>query len=316
MSADIAMIESAAAAISSVFTNTPVVCNEALDRATGASIFLKVETLTPIRCFKGRGADYLIRTVKDRAPAGVVCASAGNFGQGIAWAGRHYGVKVTVFAALNANPLKLDAMARLGAEVKTVGADLDEAKLAAETYALENGLLFLIDGTHDEGVAGAATIARELTLAYDPFDAILVPLGNGALANGVGTWMKDKSPETSILAVAAEGAPSMEMSWRAQAVKETPSVDTIADGLAVRIPIMSAIETMKETVDDVLLVSDKSMRQAMKLLFETTGLVVEPSGAIGVGAILEQPERFKGKRVATILCGGNVNSEQARQWLF
>jgi threonine dehydratase len=316
MSADLAMIEAAAEAISAVFTDTPVVTNETLDQETGASVFLKVETLTPIRCFKGRGADFLLRSVKDRASTGVVCASAGNFGQGIAWAGRHYEVPVTVFAAINANPLKLDAMTRLGADVKTVGGDLDAAKQAAEAYAAENDLMFFVDGKHDEGVAGAATIARELTRAYDPFDTILVPLGNGALVNGIGTWMKSKSPETEVLAVAAAGAPSMEMSWRAHAVKETPSVNTIADGLAVRIPIMSAVTTMRETVDDVLLVSDDAMRRAMKLLFDTTGLVVEPSGAIGIGALLEQPEKFTGKRVATILCGGNVSAEQARQWLF
>ncbi|MGI9483015.1 MAG: threonine ammonia-lyase [Hyphomicrobiales bacterium] len=310
------MITKAGREISPAFLNTPVVEAEALNEKLGASVSLKVETLTPIRCFKGRGADFLVASIKDGAGKGAVCASAGNFGQGIAWAGRHYGVPVTVFAAKNANPMKLDAMRRLSAEVITTGTDLDEAKDAAENHAAEHGQMFLVDGRHDEGIAGAGTIALELTRDCEPFDIVLVPLGNGALVNGIGTWMKDKSPATKITAVAAEGAPSMEKSWREQRQVETPSVETIADGLAVRVPIMSAVDTMQSTTDEVLLVSDSSMKEAMKLLFETTGLVVEPSGAIGIGAILEQPEMFKGKRVATILCGGNVTPEQARAWLF
>ena len=119
-----------------------------------------------------------------------------------------------------------------------------------------------------------------------------------------------------MVAVAASGAPSMELSWRAGKSVETQTVDTIADGLAVRVPIMSAVELMGATTDDVLLVSDEAMQRAMKLLFEYAGLVVEPSGAIGLGAMLETPARFRGKTVATILCGGNVTAEQARAWLF
>ena len=108
----------------------------------------------------------------------------------------------------------------------------------------------------------------------------------------------------------------MERSWRKNEFIETASVDTIADGLAVRVPIMEAVNTMQDTTDDVKLVSDEAMRKAMRLLFANCGLVVEPSGAIGIGAILEDRSRFAGKRVATILCGGNVTTEQAREWLF
>lgn len=316
MAVDIELIERAAGEIDPVFTSSPVMQSETLDDILGAKLLLKVETLNPIRCFKGRGADFLVRSIKKQAQGGVVCASAGNFGQGIAWAGRSYSVPVTVFAATNANPLKLKAMRRLGAEVITSGSDLDDAKNEAIAYAKANDLIFLNDGAHDEGVAGAATVARELTQSGYLIDAILVPLGNGALVNGVGTWMRVKSPKTQVLAVAAEGAPSMEHSWRANELKTTESVDTIADGLAVRVPIMDAIKTMQTTTDDVLLVSDDAIRKAMKLLFSHTGLVVEPSGAIGIGAVLEKPEQFRGKSVATILCGGNVTDEQAREWLL
>ncbi|MGI9371669.1 MAG: threonine ammonia-lyase, partial [Hyphomicrobiales bacterium] len=310
------LIERAAGAISPAFLNTPVAHSEGLDGVLGVQAYLKVETLTPIRSFKGRGADYLVQCMKDVAPNGVVCASAGNFGQGIAWAGRAHGVPVTVFAATNANPLKLDAMRGFGAVVVTVGSDLDEAKAAADAHAKETGKKFLIDGMHDEGAAGAGTMALELTRDHAPFDVVLVPIGNGALVNGIGTWMKAHSPETQVIAVAASGAPCMEMSWRENALVETQSVDTIADGLAVRVPVAEALAHMRKTTDDFLLVSDETMQKSVRLLFDHVGLMVEPSGAIGIGAMIEHVEKFEKKRVATVLCGGNVTREQAQEWLF
>jgi threonine dehydratase len=309
------MIRDAAGAIDPVFTRTPVVANDLMDERLGCHLVLKVETLTPIRSFKGRGADYLLGALPENAKAGVVCASAGNFGQGIAYAGRRRGVPVTVFAAESANPLKLEAMRRLGANVITTGHDFDAAKAAAEEHARGKGLTFLNDGAHPEGVAGAGTIAKELTEAGIAMDAILVPLGNGALVNGIGSWLKAKSPATEVIAVAPKGAPAMERSWRANALIETASVDTIADGLAVRSPILSAVETMQATTDDVVLAEDSTMIEAMRFLIEAAGLLVEPSGAAGLAALMADPPRFAGRRVATVLCGGNVTRAQITEWL-
>jgi threonine dehydratase len=308
-------IEEAGGLIDPVFLHTPVSRSEALDRELGREIVLKVETLTPIRSFKGRGASYLLHRLGRAAQAGLVCASAGNFGQGLAHAARRHGVAATVFAATNANPLKVAAMRGFGAAVRLEGADFDAAKVAARAFAAASGRLFVEDGAHPAVAEGAGTIARELDGADALGDAVLVPLGNGSLVNGVGAWIKARRPGTRVIAVAAAGAPAMAISWREGRTVETPSVATIADGVAVRTPVPEALEGMRSAVDEVVEVDDANILRAMRLAFATLGLVVEPAGAVGLAALLADPTLHRGQRVSTILCGSNVTAEQAREWL-
>ena len=312
----LAAIEEAAAVVDPVFLDTPVVRNEALDRALGRELALKVETLTPIRSFKGRGASYLMHRLGAAAARGVVCASAGNFGQGVANAGRRSGVPVTVYAATAANPLKLAAMRAFGAEVRLDGRDFDAAKAAAQAFAAESGRHFAEDGADPSIAEGAGTIGLEMDLADALGDLTLVALGNGSLINGVGTWIKARRPGTRVVGLVAVGAPSMYLSWREGRVVETPEVATIAEGIAVRVPVPEALEAMRGTVDEVILVDDAPMLAAVRLLHETVGLLVEPTGAIGVAALLADPALGRGRRVSTILCGGNVTPAQARAWLL
>ena len=147
-------------------------------------------------------------------------------------------------------------------------------------------------------------------------DAVLVPLGNGSLANGVGAWIKARRPATRVIAVAAAGAPAMARSWREGRIIETEQARTIADGVAVRQPVPEALQVMRATVDDVVLVEDELIVQAMRLAFATLGLVVEPAGAIGLAALLADPDLGRGRSVSTILCGGNVTAAQAQDWLL
>jgi len=309
-------IEEAATLIDPIFLNTPLVRSEALDRALGQEVALKVETLTPIRSFKGRGASYLMHRLDGAADGGVVCASAGNFGQGIAHAGRGFGVPVTVFSYQGANPLKLEAMQRFGAEIHLEGHDFDAAKSAARAFAAATGRHFVEDGADPAVAEGAGTIALEMDRLDALGDLVLVALGNGSLINGVGTWVKAHRPGTRLIGVAATGAPAMYLSWRDGRVIETASVDTIADGIAVRVPVPEALEAMRTTVDDVVLVEDAAMLAAVRLTFETLGLLVEPTGAVGLAALLADPDLGRGQRVSTILCGGNVAPAQARAWLL
>lgn len=311
----LAAIEEAAAVVDPVFLDTPVVRNEALDRALGRELALKVETLTPIRSFKGRGASYLMHRLGAAAARGLVCASAGNFGQGVAHAGRRSGVPVTVYAATGANPLKLAAMRAFGAEVRLDGRDFDAAKAAAQAFAAESGQHFAEDGADPSIAEGAGTIGLEMGRADALGDLTLVALGNGSLLNGVGTWVKTRRPGTRVVGLVAVGAPSMYLSWREGRVVETPEVATIAEGIAVRVPVPAALEAMRGTVDEVILVEDAPMLAAVRLLHETVGLLVEPTGAIGVAALLADPALGCGRRVSTILCGGNVTPAQARAWL-
>lgn len=298
--------------IDPVFLNTPQYNCESLSAALGCELILKVEIVNPIRSFKGRGADYFF--VRNPKVKEVVCASAGNFGQGMAYAARKRGVKQVVYASKKANALKLERMRSFGAEVRLHGNDFDAAKLAGKEYAKQNGLIFAEDSRDVEFSEGAGTMAVELLSYPQPFGAVVVPLGNGAMIAGIGRWLKAQSPQTQVIGVCAAGAPAMERSWRSKTVVQTQSISTIADGIGVRIPVPEAVEDLYGIVDEILLVEDSKTLEAMRLIYQHTGLQIEPSAGVGVAAIQENPALFKGKRLATILCGSNVTAEQARAW--
>jgi threonine dehydratase len=311
-------IQEAMTVIDPVFLNSPQYVCQSLDAELGCNLLLKVETVNPIRSFKGRGGFFLVAR---RHRAGllsgrrVVAASAGNWGQALAYACRAHGVPLTMFASINANPLKIEMMKKFGAEMVLQGQDFDEAKLRARKFALETDAVQLEDGFDVEASEGAGTIAVELMQAKTPPDIIFVPLGNGAMLTGIARWVKAVRPKTMVIAVQSRGADAMERSWREKRVIVAASVNTIADGIGVRVPVPEALQDMEGIVDDVVLVDDASIVRAMKLLYQTAGLLVEPSGAAGLAPILESPARYKGVRAAAIVCGGNLTDAQVRQWI-
>ena len=305
-------IENAVSKIDPAYRNSPFVFETALDAILGVDLSLKIECLNPIRSFKGRGADLFLAGLEK--PRHLVCASAGNFGQGIARAGQRRGHEVTVFAAETANPFKIDAMRRFGANMRIEGSDFDAAKIAAEQYARANDLLFVEDGAHPSIAEGAGTIALEMTNSGANPDVVLVPLGNGSLATGIGAWFKSACPTAEIICVVAEGAPSMKLSFEGGKPISTPGADTIADGIAVREPVPYALECMQTTVDSVVAVDDLTILEAMRLIHLHLGLAVEPAGAVGVAALMAHKDRWRGKSIATVLCGGNMTPQQLKEW--
>lgn len=308
-------IEAASTVIDPVFRNTPLIWHDELDELTGARVAVKVETVNPIRSFKGRGTDLFVQSLpRNNQP--MVAASAGNFGQGLAFAARKAGRSLIVFAPENANPVKISAMRRMGAQVRLAGLDMDDSKEVARNHAKATDALFVEDGAHPAFAEGAGTIARELTEAGGQIDAVVVPLGNGALLTGVAVWMKHYAPQARVLGVVSKGAPAMQLSFARNQVVETERVNTIADGIAVRVPVPFSLDAMRGVVDEVLAVSDEQMLQAMRLAHRVLGLVVEPSGIAGLAAILNERSRFRGQRVATIFAGGNLSPQQMRDWLF
>jgi threonine dehydratase len=313
-----ARIETAFSAIDPVFLHSPFIRHEAADAALGLNLLAKVETLNPLRCFKGRGADWYLGS-EPAADRPLVAASAGNFGQGLAYAARKRRRRLFIFAATGANELKLQAMRRLGAELVLEGEDFDAAKLAARTFASERGFQFVEDGAHPAIAEGAGTIGLEVTgeleRRRERLDAVLVPLGNGALLTGIGAWMKARLPSCRVIGIVAEAAPAMLLSWRQARPVSTSTAATIADGIAVREPVAYALASMRDCVDDVLAVSEASMRDAMRFCHEYWGLVVEPAGAAGVAAALEHGRKFERQSLATVLCGGNLTREQMRLYL-
>jgi len=305
----IANIQAAPRVIDPVFLNSRIVQDTALDALLGCEVLAKVETENPVGSFKGRGTELFAATALAPGEA-VVCASAGNFGQGLARAAVKRGHSCTVFAALSANPVKIDAMRRFGAEVKLVGADFDAAKEAALNHASTQRLRFVEDGSESAIAEGAGTLALELATS-ERFDVILVQLGNGALLAGVGAILRELAPQTEIIAVVAEDAPAMKLSLEAGRAVSTTQANTIADGIAVRVPIPGTLALLRQSCDDVVAVSEANILKAMRLGYERLGVMLEPAGAAGMATILAYPERFRGRRVATILSGGNL-SEQMR----
>lgn len=314
MSISVDAIAEAARVVDPVFRDSPQFVSDPLSEALGMQVVVKVECLNPIRSFKGRGTDFLLhRLGHDTGP--LVAASAGNFGQGLAYAARRRGVPLTIFAAITASPLKVSRMRALGADVRLAGDDFDAAKEAARRHAEQKGALFIEDGAQPAIAEGAGTIAVELCRWPEPLNAVLVPVGNGALINGIGAWIKTKSPGTRVIGVCAERAPAMERSWRSGEVVTTENADTIADGIAVRVPVPEALEDMRRTVDEMVTVPEDLLVGAVRLCFEHLGLVGEPSGLAGLAACMAGRVDLAGGRVAVPICGGNVTREQVDRWL-
>lgn len=306
-------IRTAVREIDPVFLNTPQYGADSLSRILGAKIVVKVETANPIRSFKGRGAELLASKI----PPGteLITASAGNFGQAMAYAGRRREIALTVYASVNANPLKLERMRTLGATVVLHGEDFDAAKIEAKRVAAGSGVRLVEDGRDAETGEGAGTIGLELAGWKGEFDAVLLPLGNGALTCGVGRYLKHVRRQIRVVAIQSAGAPAMLESWRQKRVVTFDTISTIADGIGVRIPIPECVRDMEGIVDEGIVVQDASLLEAMRLTHEHLGLVLEPSGAAGLAAILENRERFADQTVAVVLCGGNLTPEQMKLWL-
>jgi len=306
-------IAEAASVIDPVFLDSPQFLAESFGRDLDCRLAVKVETMNPIRSFKGRGTEFLMASI-DGQPH-LVCATAGNFGQGMAWSARKRGFPLTVFTGTTANPLKVERMRAFGADVRLVGKDVEEAHDAAKEFAAGSGARLIEDGRDREIAEGAGTIGVELLRWPEPFDAIVVPLGDGALLAGIASWVKAHQPATRMIGVCASGAPAMERSWRAGRVEELDRADTIADGIAVRSPFPEALDDLTGVVDDILLVDDGEIVAAIRRAHADLGIVLEPAGTAAMAAVFAHLYRFRGQLVAVILTGGNATSDQMRQWL-
>jgi len=309
-------VRAAVGEIDPSFLDTPTLSCASLGRELGCLTTLKVETLNPVRSFKGRGTETVAAVARNKGASRLVCASAGNLGQALAYSGRDRGLAVTVVAARTANPLKLRQIAAFGADLRLDGEDIEDARLLAREIA-ETGDAYLVEDSLDLATCeGAATIGLELVRDDPDLEVVLVAVGGGALASGVGYVVGSLAGRTEVIGVQPVGAPAMALSWRQRTVVETDRIETIADGVAGRCPIPEVLDDLLVVLDDVMLVREDSIKLGMRMLHEHAGLVVEPSAALGVAAILEQPERFAGRRVTTILCGSNVDPADFARWVL
>ncbi len=308
-----AAIRAARSSIDPVFLDAPQYVHEGLSARLGVPVIVKVETLNPIRAFKGRGTSFVVRALAGEGRIGpdrpVVCASAGNFGQGMAYAARDLGIPSVVFASNRANVGKVARMRALGAQVIQVGEDFDDARAGADAHAEATGAVLLIDGDDPRIAAGAGTMAVEITDAVAagrlPAPAIVsVPVGNGALINGVGSWLQSAAPGCHVLGVQAAGAAAMTLSWQAGRPIDTETVTTYADGIAARVSIPAAVEAMAGRVDEMRLVDEDALHAAQAELTDALGVTVEGAAAASWAGLLAGP-RPAGPAIV-IITGSNV----------
>lgn len=306
-------IRAAHASIHPAFTGSPQYVHEGLSTQLGVPVIVKVETVNPIRSFKGRGTWVAVSALVGEGRVGpdrpVVCVSAGNFGQGVAFAARARGVEAIVFTSTHANPGKVARMRALGAEVIQVGEDFDDARGASEAWVAANGGELLVDGNDPRISTGAATLAVEVTDASEAGElpaiaAIYVPVGNGALLNGVGSWLREAAPGCRIIGVQAALADAMTRSWHANRPIDTASAATYADGIATRVAIPRAVELMAGRVDEMRIVAEDDLRGAQAVLTDELGITVEGAAAASWAGVLAGP-RPDGP-VVVIITGSNV----------
>lgn len=310
---DVARIEQAAREIAPEFRDTPQFVCEMLGEALDMRALLKVETVNPVRSFKGRGTDLLAQRAS-RSEV-LACASTGNLGRALARAGREHGVQVEIFAASAADQLRLFRLEALGANVHLVHGDADAAEHVARTETERNGWKLVEGGSETALAEGAGTIGTELTGFPGPIDHVLVPVGHGASLCGIAAWIKATSPATRVVAVGSTGAPAMERAWRTGDLEPDGPTKTIAESLAVREPVAETLQAMRNTVDDYVLVDDELLLTAVGLLLNRSGLVVEPAGAAGVAAALSMRDALRGATVALPISGADIEPETLEQVL-
>jgi threonine dehydratase len=312
---DIARIRAARRVIDPIFLDTPLYRCAALEPNVGCTVSIKLETANPVRSFKARGTEVVASLLTENGSGAVVCASAGNLGQALAWSGRGRGLDVTVVASRFAPAAKLDRIRSFDARLELVDGDIEVARERAAAIARNDGIRLVEDSLDIETCEGAATIGLELVDTPPTFDTVLIALGGGALATGVGHVIKNLAPQVEVICVQPLGAPAMTHSWQQQRVVTTDSTNTIADGVAGRRPIRAVLDDLLLVVDDAVLVEESSIMAGMRMFLDHAGLVVEPSAALGIAAILENRDRFAGRHVATIVCGSNVDLDAYHRWV-
>jgi threonine dehydratase len=294
---------------------TRLVSAESLARRSGARVFLKIESDLPTGSFKPRGAfNALITNARQRALPGVVAASTGNHGAAVAYAAHIARVGATIFLPENPNPVKRARIVALGAKVVERGAmGQPAASEGAAEFAREHGYYFLDDASDPLVPAGTATIASEILDEIPAPDVIFVPMGDTALIRGVAGEAKRRHPSVRIVGVQAERAPAYVQSWQQGQVVVAESCDTIADGLASLHPLEANVIAIRELVDEVRLVSERELLEAIRILLLDEHVVAEAAGAAATAAFLQDPSTHAATNVILLVTGANLSPEVLRR---
>lgn len=300
-------IREAAARIEGAVVKTPMMHSQTLSSITGANIWLKFENLQFTAAYKERGAlNALLQLTNEQRKRGVIAASAGNHSQGLSYHGTRLGVPVTIVMPRTTPTVKVMQTEQVGGNVVLEGETYDDAYAHARKLEQERNLTFVHPFDDPHVAAGQGTVGLEMLEAVPDLDCLVVPIGGGGLISGMATVAKTLRPEIEVIGVQAALFPSMYAK-----VKELDMAcggDTLAEGIAVKAPGEFTSQIVEELVDDIELVEERSLEKAVSLLLQIEKTVVEGAGAAGLAAVLQNPERFKGKNIGLVLCGGNIDT--------
>lgn len=294
---------------------TPLYTYPALSELVGTEVWVKHENHLPIGAFKVRGGVNLAaQLTDDERDAGLIAASTGNHGQSVAFGARTFGVRAIICVPENANPVKVDAMRRWGAEIVEHGRDFDDAREHCEKLAEQHGHRYVHSGNEPHLIAGVGTSTLEIFEDQPDVDVIFVPIGGGSGAAAACIVAKSVRPATEVIGVQSVQAPAAYRSWKEGRLVED-EMRTFAEGLATRTAFELPQQILRRHLDDFVLVDDADIRKAMLILMEITRNLVEGAGGAATAAALQERERLRGKKVVVVLSGGNIAPAQLKELL-
>ncbi|WP_375271698.1 threonine ammonia-lyase [Sphingomonas sp.] len=293
--------------IKDAVVRTPTLISRTLSQMTGATVYLKFENLQFTAAYKERGALNTLLQLSDAARAkGVIAASAGNHAQGLAYHANRLGVPATIVMPRNTPIVKVTQTKGHGATVILEGETFDAAYAHARVLEAERGYTFVHPFDDPRVIAGQGTVAVEMLADVPEIDTLVVPIGGGGLISGMATVARGADHPIEVIGVEAELYPSMYN--RVNGTQMPCAGDTLAEGIAVKEPGGITSAMVRELVDDIVLVSERSLEEAVSLLLQIEKTVVEGAGAAGLAALLQHPDRFKGRTCGVVLCGGNIDT--------
>jgi len=299
-------VREAAVAIRGSVLDTPCLHSRTLSEITGAEVYIKFENLQFTASFKERGAlNKLLSLTAAQRKKGVIAASAGNHAQGVAYHARRLGIRAAIVMPRHTPSVKVERTRAFGAEVVLEGENYDEANAFAQRLKRQRGLQYIHAYDDRKVMAGQGTIALEMLAQQPALDVLVVPIGGGGLIAGMATAAKGIRPKIRIVGVQAERFPSMYCAVKGG--KPQFGLNTIAEGIAVRAPGKLTLPIVRKLVDDIVLVGEGDIEQAIVMLLEIEKTVAEGAGAAGLAALLRYRRRFAGRKVGLVLCGGNID---------
>lgn len=318
MSVTLDDIRAARIRLAPLLSPTPLRTYRELDDAVGHAvrIYVKHENFNPTGSFKVRNGLSFMTALPDESRArGVVAATRGNHGLGLAYAGRAFGVHTTLVVPIGNNPEKNSGMRALGARLIEEGRDYDESVVVADRIVKEEGATLAHSTNNPQIIAGAGTLSLEIIEQEPQIDAMVIAIGGGSQAVGALTVFAGLKPDAEVYGVQAVGASAAYEAWLARKPVETESADTIADGLATRSTYEMTFPTLRDGLAGFITVTDAEIADAMRLLLRTTHSMVEPAGAAGLAGLRKLAPELQGQRVGIVLSGANVDSSMLRRVL-